>query len=323
MEYKDYYKIMGLERNASQEDIKRAYRKLARKYHPDVSKEANAEEKFKEVGEAYEILKNKEKRAQYDQYGQYWKEQGQQQRPDASQQSYQGEEFGDMSGFEDFINSIFRERNQQHYQRQYQQQQQHQHQRQRHAEVNQDIHAKLTISLEDSFLGAEKMLQLQIPTVNNQGVVSTETRSIKVKIPKGIGDKQQIRLKGQGAKGAQQHAGDLYIEIHIAPHHLYHRHEKNIYLKVPVSPWEAALGTTIQVPTLAGTVNLKIPKLSQQGKQMRLQGRGLPGTPSGDQFVTLEIVIPPTADEAMIKLYEQMANTSSFNPREQLGAHHG
>ena len=310
MEYKDYYKIMGVERGASQEEIKRAYRKLARKYHPDVSKEVNAEENFKDLGEAYEVLKDPDKRAKYDQYGHYWKTEGQGYNPDPDQtQSYQRYETGDMSGFEDFINSIFRQR----------------HQQQQHASYanqGQDIHAKLSISLEDSFTGAEKNLRLQTPRVDNQGNLTQEVHSIRVKIPKGIGNKQQIRLKGQGSKDHDSLAGDLYIEIHITPHSFFHLQGKNILLKLPILPWEATLGTTVQVPTLAGLINLKIPKLSQTGKQLRLKGRGLPGNTPGDQLITLEIVIPPSTNEQMIKLYEQMAELAQFNPREKLGVSH-
>jgi curved DNA-binding protein len=310
MEYKDYYKIMGLARDASPEEIKRTYRKLARKYHPDVSKEANAEEKFKELGEAYEVLHDADKRSKYDQYGQYWKEQSQpgynpQGDPRQSQYQYQGFDDGQPSGFEDFLNSIFRERQGR--------------QQSSFYEQGRDIHASLTISLEDSFKGAEKMLQLQTPVVDRQGNVEYQTRAVKVKIPKGIADKQQIRLKGQGVKGGHHQAGDLYIEINIAPHPLFRLQKSDLYLKVPITPWEAALGSTIKVPTLAGSVNLKIPKLSQTGKQMRLKGRGLPSHPPGDQYITLEIVIPPVDNEQANELYEQLAKTIKYNPREKLG----
>lgn len=315
MQYKDYYKIMGVEKNASAEEIKRSYRKLARKYHPDVSKEANAEEKFKELGEAYEVLKDPEKRAKYDQYGQYWQSQGQQEyEPQGARQGYQFYEAGGGAagvppGFEEFINSIFGQRG---------------YQQQAHPfyEQAQDIHAKLNISLMDSFAGAEKTLQLQVPAVDKQGNMRQELRAIRVKIPQGIKDKQQIRLKGQGGKGMGAHPGDLYIEIHIEPHAYFHLHGKNIHLKIPVAPWEAALGATIQVPTLAGAVKVKIPKLAQSGSQMRLKGRGLPGNPAGDQLLTLEIVNPPAMDAPMIKLYEQIAAMAAFNPREKLGVSH-
>jgi len=301
MEYKDYYKVMGLEKGASQEEIKRAYRKLARKYHPDVSKEANAENKFKEVGEAYEVLKDPAKRAKYDQFGQYWQE------PSQAHQQQHHQQYTDDRGaadFEEFINSIFRHRQQQE---------------QPFYEKGQDIHAKLTISLEDSFLGTQKTLQLQIPDSDAHGQLDYKLRSIKVKIPKGIEDKQQIRLKGQGGKGSAHHAGDLYIEILIAAHPMFRLHKKDVYLELPISPWEATLGATIQIPTLAGHVKLKIPKLSQSGKQMRLKGRGLPGQTPGDQIITLNIVIPQRDNEQVNKLYEQMAAIEEFNPREKLG----
>ncbi|MFC3908383.1 DnaJ C-terminal domain-containing protein [Legionella dresdenensis] len=312
MEYKDYYKIMGLERNASQDDIKRTYRKLARKYHPDVSKEADAENKFKELGEAYEVLRDPEKRAKYDQFGQYWQQQGQQ-RPGQGQQQYHYQQGSGQSSadFEEFINSIFGQKRQQ---------------RQSHFYENfdqgQDVHASLDITLEDSFHGAEKTLQLQEPVVNPEGYVEYRQRTIKVKIPKGIADKQQFRLKGQGEKGGGK-AGDLYIQVNILPHALFNLNNKDILLQVPVTPWEAALGTTIQAPTLGGKVNLKIPPLSQAGKQMRLKGRGLPGSPAGDQIITLQIVIPPESNEQLNHLYEQMAKTVTFNPREKLGVGHG
>lgn len=300
MEYKDYYKVMGLDKTASPEDIKRTYRKLARKYHPDVSKEANAEQHFKEVGEAYEVLKDPKKRAQYDKYGQYWQQQ--QQGPQPGQGHYQASA-EESASFEDFINSIFGQRAQE-------------------AEFHQprnDIQAKLAISLEDSYMGHEKTLQLQTPVVGANGRVHHETRSVKVKIPKGITNKQQIRLKGQGGKPPRGPAGDLYIEISINPHPLFRLDNKNIHMQLPLAPWEAALGANVAVPTLGGSVNLKIPKLSQAGKQLRLKGRGLPGNPPGDQIIQLTIVIPPFDNPELTKLYEEMAKEVTFNPRAQLG----
>lgn len=295
MDYKDYYKVMGVARDVSQEEIKRVYRKLARKYHPDVSKEPNAENKFKELGEAYEVLKDPKKRSKYDQYGQYWQQPDPGQRPHHNTQQQSPHQQQEAADFEEFINSIFRQRAQQ----------------QEHTSpfsTAQDIHARLTISLEDSFNGAEKTLQLDY-----------QQHPIKVKIPKGIGDKQQIRLKGQGSKGRGQLAGDLYIEINLLPHPLFRLDNKNVYLELPISPWEATLGAAVQVPTLAGPVKLSIPKLSQSGKQMRLKGRGLPGAQPGDQLITLKIVIPTADNEQINKLYAQMATISEFNPRESLG----
>lgn len=301
MDYKDYYKIMGLEKNVSQDDIKRTYRKLARKYHPDVSKETNAEEKFKELGEAYEVLKDPEKRRKYDEFGQYWQNP---QQASAGQRQQQYAHDDNAADFEEFISSIFRQR---------QQQEQPMHER------GQDVHARLSISLEDSFSGAEKTLQLQTPVADRHGHITYQTRAIKVKIPKGIEDKQQIRLKGQGDKGHGKHAGDLYIEITINPHPWFQLIKKDVYLDLPISPWEATLGATVMVPTLAGPVKLKIPKLSQSGKHMRLKGRGLPGSVSGDQILTLQIVIPTTENETVTRLYEEMSRSIDFNPREKLG----
>lgn len=315
MDFKDYYKIMGLEKNASPEQIKQAYRKLARKYHPDVSKEANAEDKFKELGEAYEVLKDPAKRTQYDKYGQYWQQQSQGQQPGRQYRANPGqnphEEFTNAADFEDFLSSIFGQAGSRSH-------------RQSHVyDHGQDIHAKLDIQLEDSFLGAEKMLQLQVPVVDNQGIIAHQMRSIRVKIPQGITDKQQIRLKGQGGALANGQSGDLYIEIHILPHPLYRLDKKDVYLKLPISPWEAALGASIEVPTLAGPVQLKVPKLTQTGKQMRLKGRGIPaGNAPGDQYVIFEIVIPTTENAAAEKLYEQLAQQYHFNPRAHMGVRH-
>lgn len=309
MEYKDYYKIMGVSAEASQEDIKHAYRKLARKYHPDVSKEPQAETKFKELGEAYEVLKDPKKRAKYDQYGKYWKTQSEQGKDSSQERS--GREHGftqeEQVDFEDFINSIFGSRFGQNSERR------------SHSQRGEDIHAKLNISLEESFSGAEKILQLQVPSNANQ---QFKSRAIKIKIPKGVIAKQQIRLKEQGGYGSRR-SGDLYIEINFNPHPLFQVDKKDIYLELPISPWEAALGTAVQVPTLGGTVHLKIPKLSQSGNKMRLKGRGLPGNPAGDQYVTLQIVIPQKENEKATLLYEQLASIFQFNPREKLGVANG
>lgn len=307
MEYRDYYAIMGLKRDASQEEIKSTYRKLARKYHPDVSKVADAENKFKELGEAYEVLKDPKKRAQYDQYGQHWQQQGQQapHRGQSNQHYQQGNSGINEDEFADFLSSIFRQRQQQEQASFY--------------DKGQDIHAKLNISLEDSFHGTEKNLQLQTPVLDKNGYMNYEQRVIKVKIPKGIAEQQQIRLKGQGNKIAGGQSGDLYIEIHIEPHPLFKVEKKDIYLQLPITPWEAVLGASVKVPTLAGVVQLKIPKLSQNGKQMRLKGRGLPGNPAGDQLVSLQIVIPTEENPAANKLYEQLAQTCHYNPRQKLG----
>lgn len=325
MEYKDYYKIMGLESSATPDEIKRAYRKLARKYHPDVSKEPDAEEKFKALGEAYEVLKDKTKRAQYDKYGAYWKNQSQGQAQGRPFTENTSSSFGpeEQADFNEFINSLFKEqfKHESFYQDFGQRQPFSSH---RPPPQQPPMHAKLTISLEESFHGTEKSLQLQLPPTSTHAFdrSNLETHTIKVKIPPGVTDKQQLRLK-QPLRAKANLNSDLYLDIHIKPHPFFHLRKKDLYLELPITPWEAALGATIQVPTLAGTVNLKIPKLSQSKRKMRLQGRGLPGNPAGDQYVILNIVIAPTEDPNIMNLYQQLAKDSSFNPRQDFEVHDG
>ncbi|MES2219226.1 MAG: DnaJ C-terminal domain-containing protein [Pseudomonadota bacterium] len=320
MQYKDYYKIMGLERNATTDDIKRAYRKLARKYHPDVSKEANAEERFKELGEAYEVLKDTQKRASYDQLGSNWQN-GQDFRPPPGWQHFGGEAQGNgeggFGGFggsaSDFFESLFggggfggggRQR-----------------QRREYSTPGEDYQGKVKVSLEDAFIGATREIQLPIQEMSADGRPHIVTRKLKVKIPAGVKSGQQIRLSGQGAPGmGAGKKGDLYLEIDIEKNPLYDVVGNDVYLTLPVAPWEAALGAKISVPTLAGKVDLKIPAGSQGGQKMRLKGRGMPGSTPGDQYVILKIIIPqPTTDKAK-GLYEQMAQEMPFNPREKMGA---
>ncbi len=304
MANKDYYKIMGLDKNASQEDIKRTYRKLARKYHPDVNKSSDAEEKFKELGEAYEVLKDPEKRAQYDQYGDQW--QNASFHAGGGPQYEGGDPFqGANFDFDDILGSIFGKSRQGHHRSVY--------------DGGQDIHAKLAISLEESYQGAQKTIQLQVPTMGNHGEVTHELKTIKVTIPKGITDKKQIRLKGQGGQIDARQRGDLYVEIQLAPHKIYRVDDKDIHLELPISPWEAALGAEVTVPTLGGPVKLKIPKLSQTGTKMRLKGKGLPGRVAGNQFVHLQIVIPQEESPEATALFKQLAETVRFNPRAKLG----
>jgi curved DNA-binding protein len=298
MQYKDYYQIMGLSRDASRDEIKRAYRKLARKYHPDVSGEKNAEEKFKELGQAYEVLKDSQKRKEYDAIRDSHRGQ------DARKEQQRAQHAVDDDAFADFFNSIFGDKRQASSRPAY--------------HGGNDIHAKLEISLGDSFNGIEKALELLVPFVSDKGAVEQKAKRINVKIPKGVIDKQQIRLKGQGG-GIAGRVGDLYLEINIKPHKFFKVKNKDVSLMVPISPWEAVLGAQINVPTLGGSVRLKIPKRSQSGKQMRLAGRGLPGKPPGDQLVTLNIVIPEKENESVNSLYEALAEKESFNPRHGLG----
>ena len=316
MQYKDYYKMMGLARNAGQDDIKRAYRKLARKYHPDVSKEPDAEAKFKELGEAYEVLKDPEKRAAYDQLGSHWQA-GQDFRPPPNWNEgfeFKGGGFtgADAGAFSDFFEQLFghagfraTERGQSHV----------------HAR-GQDSHAKIYIDLEDSFRGATRTISLSTPEINAQGQVQLKDRSLNIKIPKGIKAGQHIRLAGQGNPGSGNgQSGDLFLEIAFNNHPLYRVIETDVYLDLPVTPWEAALGAKIKVHTPEGNVDLKIPPNSRQGSKLRLTGRGLPAKTPGDFYVVLQITLPPATTDKAKAVYQNMHDELDFNPRLALEAY--
>lgn len=302
MEYKDYYKIMGVSRQATQEELKKAYRKLAREFHPDVSKAPNAEQRFKEINEAYEVLKDPEKRAAYDRLGSNWRA-GEQFRPPPDWDV--GFEFsaGNNAGFSDFFDTFFGRSgfNTSHSRRSY-------------SRRPEDHHAKIQITLEDSFNGANHSIQLQLPTLNERGQLVNQIRTLNVKIPKGITEGQKIRLTGQGISG-----GDLYLEVTFAPHKFYRIENKDIFLDLPLSPWEAALGAVVKVPTLAGAIELKIPENTQSGKKLRLKGRGLPANNAGDFYVIIQIVTPPATQEIAKHFYQHMQSQfETFNPRAEL-----
>jgi len=314
MKFRDYYDIMGLKRDATQDDIKRAYRKLARKYHPDVSKEADAEQKFKEVGEAYEVLKDPEKRAAYDQFGSDWKA-GQDFNPPPDWDAgfeFSGGGFtgGNASDYSDFFEQLFgggfgRAGGA--------------HRGGFHAR-GEDHHAKVLIDLEDAFHGVTRSISLRVPAMDAQGRVTTREHSLNVKIPKGIKQGQQIRLAGQGAPGmGQGGAGDLYLQVEFKPHAFYRVDGADLYLDLPVAPWEAALGAQVKVPTPAGKVDLKIPAGSASGKKLRLKGRGIPAKTAGDLYVVLQIVVPAADNEQARQLYRDMEQQLAFNPRARLG----
>ncbi len=309
MEYKDYYEIMGVDRKATQDEIKRAYRKLARKYHPDVSKEANAELKFKELGEAHEVLKDPEKRAAYDQLGASWKAQQDFHPPPdwGSGFEFHGAPPGGGQGeFSDFFESLFGQRGGAGGSRGFHMQ-------------GEDHHARILIDLEDSFNGVTRSISLQMPEVTADGHVVTRNRTLKVRIPKGIRQGQQIRLAGQGATGmGSGKAGDLYLEIEFRPHSHYRVEGADVYLELPLAPWEAALGASVKVPTPAGAIDLKIPPNSQAGKKLRLKGRGIPAKTPGDLYVVLQIVLPPADNPEARALYKRMQDELAFNPRASM-----
>ena len=328
MEFRDYYKVLGVERTATADQLKTSYRRLARKYHPDVSKEPNAEARFKEVQEAYEVLRDPEKRAAYDQLGSDWKA-GQQFRPppdwgDGFEFSGPGRSsgrrgragagtagarFGDGEGFaeqdfSDFFSTLFgggspfaagpgR--------------------------GGRDHHARVAISLEEAFRGTTRMLELKRPELKPDGSLELRSHSVRVNIPAGVTEGQLIRLAGQGepATGGGR-AGDLYLEAHIEPHRLFQLDGRDVTLTFPVAPWEAALGASATVPTLGGEVQMQIPPGAQSGQRLRLRGRGLPGQPAGDQYLQLKVVLPPANSPQAKALYEEMRGKLNFDPRADL-----
>lgn len=331
MEFKDYYKIMGLARDATADDIKRAYRKLSRKYHPDVSKEKNAEARFKELGEAYEVLKDPEKRTAYDQLGAGWKA-GQDFRPPPGWNAgaeYPGRGFeqgfssGEGGDFSDFFETLFSKGFASAGQRGGGQGAGH---RAAFSARGEDHHAKIQIDLEDSYGGATRTLSLRVPEMDAQGHVVAREHQITFTVPKGIRAGQHIRLAGQGAPGmGGGGAGDLFLEVEFRPRPSgsvdYRVDKHDVYLDFPVSPWEAALGAQVHAPTPTGTVEVKIPAGSPTGRKLRLKGRGLPGATPGDFYLVLQIVVPVADNDSARSFYEGMAKQfHAFDPRAKLGA---
>lgn len=317
MQYKDYYEIMGVTRDASQEEIKRAYRKLARKYHPDVSKEPDAELRFKEVGEAYEVLKDPEKRAAYDQLGTGWKA-GQDFRPPPGWNEgfeFHGGGFTDTDAehFSDFFEGLFgrggfgpgvggRARRGEFQAR------------------GEDTYAKVLIDLEEAYLGTTRTLTLKHSELNpRDGRPNVKERTLTVSIPKGVFQGQHIRLPKQGGSGfGRGEAGDLYLEVEFRPHPFYHVEGKDVYLDLPAAPWEAALGAMIKIPTPSGEVDFKIPPGSTGGRKWRLKERGIPARQPGDFYVVLQIALPPADTESAAAAYREFQKAFTFNPRAGL-----
>jgi curved DNA-binding protein len=322
MEYRDYYKILEVPRTVTPDALKRSYRKLARRFHPDVSKEKNAEAHFKEVQEAYEVLKDPEKRAAYDQLGADYRGGQQFRRPPGWEQNFSsssrprarrsaGAGAGGDPGFSDFFSSLFGNEgvyeggpggNGQTFRMR-----------------GEDTRARIELPLEDAFAGTSRQISLQSPAVDANGQVELKERTLNVKVPAGVTTGQVIRLAGQGGTGSGGGgAGDLLLEVQIAPHRLFKLEGRDVTLELPVAPWEAALGATVSTPTLGGSVELRIPAGARAGQKMRLRNRGLPGDPAGDQYVVLKIVLPPADSERAKALYEQLRTELPFDPRADL-----
>lgn len=312
MEFKDYYKILGVKADADSKEIKTAYRKLARKYHPDMNPEEGAADKFKEVAEAYEVLKNAGRRAEFDELRQYGNRAGKGFEPPPGWQGSSGfQEGGGQFGsdFSDFFNSIFGGRGagsqqaggfqQDHYR-------------------GQDVEIEMPVFLEETMATNTKTVEYQIPTYDN-GRVNQIKKHLKVKIPAGTMDGERIRVKGQGAPGqGKGTAGDLYLHIRLVPHPLFDVQGHNLIVTLPVAPWEAALGAKVPVPTLDGKINLTITPNSQSGKKLRIKGKGLKGkNVTGDLYAILKVVMPPEAGEKTKQLWRELSTTASFNPRTE------
>jgi curved DNA-binding protein len=328
MEYRDYYKILGVARTATADEIKKSYRRLARKFHPDVSKEKDAEAKFKEVQESYEVLKDPEKRAAYDQLGSEWKS-GEQFRPPpdwATGFEFRGgprpgagrrgpgqrggqEDVFEEEGYSDFFSSLFGGGGESPFASA----------GRRRVGPGRDHHAGVDIDLEEAFGGTTRTLELKRPQLKPDGTLEVRPHTVRVTIPAGVTEGQPIRLAGQGEPGpGGGRAGDLYLEVHIRPHRLFQLDGRDVTLTLPIAPWESALGGPVTVPTLAGAVEMNIPAGAQSGQKMRLRGRGLPGQPAGDQYVQLKVVLPPANSPEAQALYEEMRRTLAFDPRADL-----
>jgi len=310
MKYKDYYATLGVERGASQEDVKKAYRRLARKYHPDVSKEANAEERFKEIGEAYETLKDPEKRAAYDQLGRY--QSGQEFRPPPDWETRFGPgglddilDLGDLfahfgarpgRGFSTGGTN-----------------------RADFALPGEDYEVTASIGLEEAARGTELNIQLAVGEIGAEGVRRRVPKTIRVRVPKGVTEGERLRIPGKGGPGWNGGPpGDLYLNIALKPHPLFRVAGHDLYLDLPLAPWEAVLGAQVQAPTLTSRVSLAVRPGSRAGQKLRVAGHGLPkpGGGSGDLYCLLSIVSPGTVDERERALYQELASVSRFDPRE-------
>jgi curved DNA-binding protein len=307
MKFKDYYATLGVPREASAEDIKRAYRKLARKYHPDLNKEADAEATFMDVGEAYEVLGDAEKRAAYDTAGQRWQANQGREPPPGWDSGFEfsgaaGDASADFADHSDFFEALFGRRGGAG---------------PRAAPRAQDHHAKVAIDLLDAYRGASRSIRLQMPVLDAQGRVAMHERTLDVSIPAGVRAGQHLRLSGQGGAGGDgRPAGDLYLEIVFNPHRLFRVEGRDVFLDLAVAPWEAALGASVDVSTPDGQVQLNIPPGSSAGRKLRLKGKGIPGNPPGDLYALLRIVMPRDQNAASEQAWRELAKAhAGFNPR--------
>lgn len=300
MKFKDYYQVLGVARDATTAELKRAYRKLARRYHPDVSEEPEAEARFKEINEAYEALKDPGRRRAYDQLGSSYRA-GEAFDPppgwSTTRDSHHFDFAGDSGGFGEFFDAIFgagrtgREG-----------------QGERFRMRGGDRHALAIVSLEDAYTGREQTVEIP-----GEGA---PPRRVKIRLPRGVTEGQKIRLVGQGMMGyGGEPAGDLYLDVRFEPHRRFRAEGRNIHMILPITPWEAALGARINVPTLGGDVTVKVKPGAQSGQRLRLNGRGLPGEPPGDQIVELQLTMPPVDSDEKRALFEKMRDTMAFNPR--------
>lgn len=313
MEFKDYYEVLGVTRDATADEIKKAFRRLARKYHPDISKEPDAEQRMKELNEAFAVLSDPEKRAAYDQVGQGLHA-GQEFRPPPGWDTgfeFSGRGFSnaETADFSDFFSELFGGRmggrtgggS-------------------RFRARGEDHHAKIMLDLEDAYHGANRTVTLRVPRTDAYGRVTLAEHNLDVRIPKGVREGQLIRLAGQGEPGmGGGENGDLYLEVHFKPHSRYRVEGRDVYATLPVAPWEAALGARVKAPLPDGTVEVGIPEGSQTGRKLRLKGRGIPGSTPGDLYLVLEVVLPPASSARARELYQTMARELNFNPRQGMG----